>query len=279
MVFSQPHSESGAPLKIVVKYSRRYSPPLGVSLIELMITLILSLVLLTAGVGLFTTSKRNIHVVDGLTELQENTRYATELLTRLIRIAGYRTPPTVGSTQDFTTLAVSYPSGAEYTNGSSGGGQNNSDTLIVRFQGSGNGAGVPDNSIMDCLGNGVDNNQTVTNTFSISANNELQCQSSLGGQPQVLISGVEFMRVLFGEDTNGDLNADRYVPASYPGLSFNNVVSIRVGLILRTTRTSSDVPDTATYNVLGTTYGPIGDLNIRRWITTTIKLRNLMPNL
>jgi len=75
----------------------------GVSLVEILVALVLSLVLL-AGVGqIYLGSKQTYRVQDGQSRLQENGRYALELLTKDIREVGYQgcrqigtpTPPKV----------------------------------------------------------------------------------------------------------------------------------------------------------------------------------------
>ena len=61
----------------------------GVSLVELMVALVLSLILV-AGVGqIYMGSKQTYRTQDGQSRLQENARYALEVLTRDIRSAGY----------------------------------------------------------------------------------------------------------------------------------------------------------------------------------------------
>ncbi len=62
----------------------------GVSLVEIMVALVLSLVLL-AGVGrIYVGSKQTYRVQDGQSRLQENGRYAIDLLTKDVRETGYQ---------------------------------------------------------------------------------------------------------------------------------------------------------------------------------------------
>lgn len=61
----------------------------GVSLVEIMVALVLSLVLL-AGVGnIYLGSKQTYRAQDAQSRLQENARHALEILTHDIRLAGY----------------------------------------------------------------------------------------------------------------------------------------------------------------------------------------------
>lgn len=61
----------------------------GVGLVEIMIALVIGLVL-TAGVSqIYLSSKQTYRLQDSQSRLQENSRYALELLTKDIRMAGY----------------------------------------------------------------------------------------------------------------------------------------------------------------------------------------------
>ena len=100
-------------------------------------------------------------------------------------------------------------------------------------------------------------------------------------QSQALIEGVENMQILYGVDTNGDPNAiaDTYVNAAgvAGASSWNDVVSVRIGLLLRTIEPNTSLePDSNTYSVLGTavyTAAP-NDNYRRRTYTTTVQIRN-----
>jgi type IV pilus assembly protein PilW len=89
-----------------------------------------------------------------------------------------------------------------------------------------------------------------------------------------LIDGVENFQILFGEDLDNDLSPDRYVPASFATLDMDNVVSIRISILLRTVAEVNRVDDTRTYNLLSTLYTPTQDKRVRKIFTTTVSLRN-----
>jgi type IV pilus assembly protein PilW len=61
----------------------------GLTLIELMVALVLSMVLMTGMISVFTANKRTFQLQDALARLQENGRFAVHLMTRDIRNAGY----------------------------------------------------------------------------------------------------------------------------------------------------------------------------------------------
>ncbi len=90
-----------------------------------------------------------------------------------------------------------------------------------------------------------------------------------------LVEGVENMQFLYGEDDDGDNDADSYKSAATVG-NWDRVVSVRVALLLRTVDeygTNSDV-DSKTYQLLDVTVDP-DDLRVRRQVyTATIMVRN-----
>lgn len=257
-----------------VKMMRKYNQ--GFSLIEILVSITLSLILLAGVLQIFLNSKNIYNLGTGFSQLQENGRFTTTYLARTIRFAGYRSTPASGN---FQTMAAIFPSSAPYITGTNNTGQNGSDTFTIRYQGSGNGSGTPDGTIRDCLNRPIDANTVATSTFSITANNELQCQAvnsnaSPSSSTQVLINGVENMHVLYGEDLNNDNTADRYVSANFPNLDMSRVVSVRLSLLLKSDEPIKPTASSITYNLLGTTFTPTADQFMRQQVTFTILLRN-----
>lgn len=96
------------------------------------------------------------------------------------------------------------------------------------------------------------------------------------GQVEELVEGVENMQVLFGEDTDADRVADVYV-TSDAVTDWARIVSMKVGLLMRTPDEARRDVDTATYAVLGTVVNPQDARRVRRVVTSTIALRNRVP--
>jgi type IV pilus assembly protein PilW len=98
--------------------------------------------------------------------------------------------------------------------------------------------------------------------------------------PQELIEGVENMQILYGVDTDGDRLVDSYVPASDAAVSanWNRVISVSIGMLIRSIEPNSIMPDTQTYTLLdpliGAKVGPFNDRYQRTLYTTTVALRN-----
>lgn len=87
---------------------------------------------------------------------------------------------------------------------------------------------------------------------------------------QPLIDNVENIQIEYGEDTNADTTAEKFVDAGSVG-NWSNVVSVRFSLLLRTGE--STLADSAqTYTFRGTTYP--ASRYLRRVYTETVTIRN-----
>jgi len=76
----------------------------GFSLVELMVAITISLVLLSGLIQIFISSKLSYNVQNSIARMQENGRYAVELLSKDLRLAGY-----MGGNADATTIAGTQP--------------------------------------------------------------------------------------------------------------------------------------------------------------------------
>lgn len=253
----------------------------GFSILEVLIAITISLILMLGILQLFISNKNTYRMEDSYADLQDNNRFLHHYLSNVIRTAAYRSPQQNSFFQPIDSLFTGANLFIQATNNN---GTNGSDTLTIRYQGSGNGAGTPDGTVRDCLNRPIDSFVTATNIFSISANNELICQAqNPSAAPvasrQVLLRDIENMQVLLGEDLNGDKSPNRYVNPGHPSLDFNNVVSIRVSLLLRSSEPTSPTPDNESYNLLGTLHNAGGDNFIRQVLTFTITLRNTVTDI
>ena len=95
-----------------------------------------------------------------------------------------------------------------------------------------------------------------------------------GLQTDELVENVQNMQVRYGEDTDGDGSADRYVPSSSVS-DWTAVMAARVELLVRSEDNILDEADNATtYDLLGTSVGPFNDRRLRRTLATTFTIRN-----
>jgi type IV pilus assembly protein PilW len=93
-------------------------------------------------------------------------------------------------------------------------------------------------------------------------------------QPEEMVEGVDAISLYFGEDTDGDKAANRYVTADAVG-TWGNVVSVKAQLLLTTVRdgvTTSPQP----YNFAGVATTPT-DRRMRSVLSSVITVRNRVP--
>ena len=258
----------------------------GFSLIELMIAMVLGLLLMVVISQLFLTSKRNFSATDDSARVQENIRYASQLLTRHLRLAGYRASAT-------TLSSTTFPAGSASAGlfGVDGGGTV-SDAIKIRFQGSGLGTSAArgsmataymtaddsnaDGLVVDCRGFKVDANLMSLNEYTIATgangSNALFCNGS------EIISDVDNMQIVYGEETDIALSDSNYGPNYYVAAgsvaNMDQVTSVKIALLFRSPNATSDVTISKSYNLLGTTIASFGDTRSRRAVTVTVSLRN-----
>jgi type IV pilus assembly protein PilW len=97
---------------------------------------------------------------------------------------------------------------------------------------------------------------------------------SMPATGQELVQDVETMQILYGEDTDTDGNADIYrLPVAVT--DWSRVVSVRIGLLVRSPDEHGGDANTNTYTVVpGGVFGPVNDRRQRRLFASTIQLRN-----
>lgn len=259
----------------------------GLTLIELMVALAISLLIVIAAASFFLNSSKTRETQEAASLLQDNARYATEILTKSIEQTGYQNYAW-GSSGATVRREVVAPSDGEpdirgYNNTAAGTSLNNgahntatnrvnnSDTLIIRYQGSGTAPG--DGSMIDCRGEPQPESSTVTaRAYSIfevrrdsaTSEPELRCKyynaaTSLFSAERI-VRGVETFQVMYGVDTNSDSFVDKWLNAAEvnPGgdttalVDWAKVKSVRVGMVLRS---PGRVVDAAP---LSTTLKPLG---------------------
>ncbi len=90
---------------------------------------------------------------------------------------------------------------------------------------------------------------------------------------QELVGGVDNMQVYYGEDSDADGISDIYRTADQV-VDWSQVLTARLGLLVRTLNHANIELDTRIYAVAGTLIGPYNDRQQRRVFTSTVELRN-----
>jgi type IV pilus assembly protein PilW len=294
----------------------------GFTLVELMVSLVLTMVIVIAAASFFISSGRSRDTQEGASVLQDNVRFATDIITRNIQQAGYQNYvwSSAGAQMRREVVATtgSEPDIRGYNNTAAGSSLdngvhdrtanriNNSDSLVLRFQGSGSPSG--DGSIIDCLGrpqpDPVDLTSRAYSIFEVqqrtgNAEPELRCKynniSSGIFTSEVIVRGVETLQFMYGVDTNNDSYIDKWLNAAEVSPTSSTTVvadwarvkSVRVGMVLRSPGPVTVAPTSGTSTV---TLAPLGanfsqnvsdtlvvnnsDGRLRRVVTFTVNLRN-----
>lgn len=268
----------------------------GLSLIEIMISLLLGSLLSIGIIRVFSGTQASNSIIMGEARLTENSRFAADALAHQLRLTGLRTTPELlpalvfdsanpavagsnGTNQgdDETRSATVVIAGS--TNLTLPAVKANTDTVTVRYQ------GLDDQTIQDCLGQDVLGNETAVDTFFVAAaaateasEFALYCQTarvdSLGGGALdangavPISSDTRDLQVLFGEDTDGDGVANRFLPADDINLDMTAVIALQLTMVINGARPLSvaQLAGNATTT----------EADLQRSFQRTISLRNLL---
>lgn len=179
----------------------------GMTLIELMIAVTLALLVSGVMLGLFSNSKESYILNENLARLQENGRFAMQLMSRDLRWADYR----ACVTQDLLPNAIVGQNNTEL---------NNSDAVSIVYQ--------PN----ECDSAA----STFTTAYSIQegdAGRPSLFRSVNGGADQELIEDIANLQLLYGEDTDDDNVPNYYVDATDIA-DPEQIVSVRLTLTAQT---------------------------------------------
>lgn len=333
---------------------KRYNQQ-GITLIEIMISLLIGVFLIGGVVQIFISTKQTYRVQENLARFQENGRFAMEFLMRDIRMADFAGCLQGGLSSVVNNLdpsGVGYDSnihlftqGIEGTNGvddaadsitlrgAMGGipveapfgpqasanikvaatnGLAQSDIVLVSNCSQGDIIQIT-NANPNTSGTLVHNTGNATQPGNYNASNpgcpggnahclstvyqdgsaiytiqtiKYSIQDAANGQPSLfkkigsanaieLIEGIENMQILYGEDTDADNTANYYVPAGTGGLNMDQVVSIRISLLVRS-MDDNLTSEPRAYNYNGASTTPT-DRRLRRVFSSTIAVRNRLP--
>lgn len=231
----------------------------GLTLIEILVALVISLVLMAGVIQLFIGSKQTYRFHDALSRLQENGRLALDTMATDIRMASYSPP------------GVPAPANAVATTGAD---------ITVRWLDNGNLE-----TRMYAVGP-----RTAGPTgpaFCPAAGTSLRLNRN-GGGLQEFIEGVEAMQILYGVcniDTDGDGVPDSvgppgYVPAATVTAAgdWPNVCSVRIHLLLVSLENNIvSEPQTVFFPIDSVNTIAPADRCLRQAFSTTVRIRNRWP--
>lgn len=210
----------------------------GISLIEIMIALVISLILLAGLSQIFISNKQAYRLQESVSYVNNNARFAMFFLQDVVAAAGYKGDPSESDNDAFPAGAVAgcgtFAKG-QYING----GAAATDLFCVRMKSPNYSAGVNDLAVMtDCAGTNIAAGVIVTSRFFISANNELSCATvhsdgTTANQP--LVDNVTINNLatdlVFGLDTDNDKMVDTTKDATTIATSdWPDVISVNISL-------------------------------------------------
>ncbi len=226
----------------------------GLTLVELMIAMTIGLFLVAVIGNLFVGAKQTYRTQDNLARLQENGRFAMELLGSNIRDAGY-------TNISFSPPASKYavPSATIFSGTAITGSNGTTDSITVSYD-----------AAKDCL-NATAPGGRVVNAFSINASKQLVCLGNGSATSQVLLDDIEDMQILYGEDTDGDQIPNRYVVAGTAVMA--NVAAVRLCVLVRSGEDNLATKKQTYIDCNGASVTAT-DWRIRRTFSATYNLRN-----
>ena len=278
----------------------------GFTLVELLVGLFLSLFIIGIAITYMTSSSRSFRVQTNESLIQENARFALEVLTQNFRLAGLNSSNSFANTMDVIYSGATCPadetSQADGTaggtactkDGANNGTDNNSDRVAIDY-------------MVDNSKSGVNVNVTGCNSHVITVNagtevrlasvfwsadidgdavRSLYCQTYnlntnlAEGAAIPLIDGVDRLQVQYGVDADNDGLIERYQSFTNMGAAnSNDVRAIRIALLLNGGANPDqgfDSEETASrsYSLLEAPVSTFNDRTLRQIYSTTV----LVPN-
>ena len=187
----------------------------GLTMVELMVSLVLSLFLILVAAQFFIANKSTYRTQQAQADVQERGRFAISWLGQQIRQAGY-----VSNSQIASAFDVQYPvvnaSGTTLAMAASQLFAGTSATLQLRVR------GADDGNIVDCQGQGMSAASAVTQIISRNGNS-LSCDGT------EVVPGVTQLVFEYGRDTSNDRIPDVYVSAP----TASGIYAIRVCMVVQ----------------------------------------------
>lgn len=267
---------------------KRFSKNQGFTLLELVVSLGLGLLIAAAATQLFVTNLMGFNLQRGISDVQDNGRFALDFINRDVRQAGIRPAGLLESPHIPVVIDAGAMPGATAalltSNGVSTTGLGQSDQLVMQR--------LTLTDTVDCEGNQVLANRYVVSRYFLRADtpsgstSALACDggshdtvalSDIGDAGIVLMGSVENMQVQLGVGTAGVptqyLRPDEYSLLAAPR---PRILSVRLGaLVASADRTGKQLGSAPVLNVLNATVNNIpADGRIRRVFVTSIALRN-----
>ncbi len=228
------------------------------TLIELMVSMLLSLILVAAVAIIYLSSSKTNRTNISFINAQNDGQMALNFIKDDLARTGW----TNNNASDFT-LAGPFTSDVGTLDGGDA-----ADILKVHYESCDNSVADNDCKVsgldsVDCNGVAFAGGDIITNTYQITNSNELTCNN------QVLISNVESFQVLYGQLNDQGLE---YVTANNIADS-SKIHSVQFGLMVRSDQDTADTSITRAMSLLDRTI-TVNDKKLRLKFESTVMIVN-----
>ena len=254
----------------------------GLTLIELMIAMALGMGVVLAAVALMQASRSTYLSVADSAQIQENGRYALDLIARSVRQANYVPQDNPAFLRNDLgglepgVFGIDNARVSEHSTGLSSPSANRdahgSDLLAIRFFGSGP-RNQPDNDMLNCAGFAVPGPNGAASLSDLeeargqsifyvtpdsTGEPELRCKYLAregGWSAAAIVRGIESFQVLYGlRNVHGSGGGLDYVNATRVGARWREVAAVRIALLARGERNVRDDGAPVVHRLFGAGY-------------------------
>lgn len=238
----------------------------GLSLVELMIAMAISVTLLAGITQIVLSNKDTYNFQQSQSINQENSRFAYYFVDQVLEKAGYIQAPQNSRGAIFPSLAATtqcalFKSGQVIANSLEGTG------LCIRFQRAENGD-------VDCQGNDIASDAAITTRlFFDSTDNSLKCGAQ-GAAAVELVDNIENMAFSYGISNDADeigRSADAYLAAP---TEWEKIIAVQMSVLTSSEAESNDTPQQYRFPLSASTKTTASDKKVYRSSLKTVSLRN-----
>lgn len=241
----------------------------GLTLIELLIAALISAFLIAGLLQIVVAARGGFRLQENQAEVQENGRYAVSTLSKIIRQAGYSPEPW---NEGFDAIGLTSDTRDSVTS--------RTDRLAIRSWSNTN-CFDHRNPVKDASGEAAF--YLRESLFDLNGRNDLTHTCRYGPSPadfttqikrQGFVRNVESFQALYGQDSNGDGQVDRWVRGA-EWADQKEILGIRIGLLLKSTDSVVDRSGEM-FTVLDSRHAASADGKLRLLLefTAPIKGRN-----
>lgn len=221
------------------------SGQLGLSLIELMISVLLAAIISTASIAMLMSDSQTSRFQIGQAATHNSGRFAFDFILDDLRKAGYSDSAAIANPVDGMNSLVA----------------SESDQLSISYESTLSGG-------RDCVGNPMPG--VVINTYKIKLEDDGEHVLECNKKP--LMYGVDGFQVLFGINPSGGDVPTTYVPPGSQAAS-DRIVTVKIAMLV-STKEEVGVHVAHSYQLLDVNTGPLADGKGRTLFTTTERIRN-----